>query len=325
MLEEQFKTIISKNYYEERHFWFELDCGQTSKLVSLFSSSPIAGSSLSQKTVKWNTTFKALPTGTPAGTSHNVEVDCGRLGAASNAEWCSSWNEFGLGEENQLQGGTNEEEATERNLQDVIHSKSNCWSSHSSLAQKIRNSLPQKKWSSLFQTSPTLKTVKGDDERPVQEMYFTLPEQLDLGWDPPGVAEVEKYDNARKEGECLDKGPVSETMLPSLDVNYSEESESFQRGMVSEINLHLHELGSSSVCLPEETDFDDHWGKEIEMLLEDKSIGADAVSKLKSSSDLQSVVDKVIDPVSSVCTLLFFFFGSNYLFHHYTCFIFFQS
>ncbi|CBI25412.3 unnamed protein product, partial [Vitis vinifera] len=161
LLEEQFKPIISKNYYEHRLFWFELDRAQTSKLVSLFSSSP----SLSQKTVKWNTTLKGLPTGTTLGTSHDEEVDCNRLGA-SNVEWGSSWNEHGLGGENQFPDGTTEEEAAEKHSQDVIHSKPNYWPSHSSLERNISTSLPEKKWSSLFKMSLTSETIKGDEEKP---------------------------------------------------------------------------------------------------------------------------------------------------------------
>lgn len=40
LVEEQFMPIIADNYYDWNHFWFELDKGQTSKLISLFSSSP---------------------------------------------------------------------------------------------------------------------------------------------------------------------------------------------------------------------------------------------------------------------------------------------
>nr|GMD57531.1 Kelch-like protein [Ipomoea batatas] len=39
LTEKQFSPIIANNYYETRHFWFELDRFQTAKLVELFSSS----------------------------------------------------------------------------------------------------------------------------------------------------------------------------------------------------------------------------------------------------------------------------------------------
>ncbi|MFS8012938.1 putative development/cell death domain-containing protein [Helianthus anomalus] len=41
LCEEQFQHIIAHNYYESKHFHFELDRYQTSKLVSLFTSSPM--------------------------------------------------------------------------------------------------------------------------------------------------------------------------------------------------------------------------------------------------------------------------------------------
>ncbi|XP_047956371.1 uncharacterized protein LOC125202089 [Salvia hispanica] len=41
LLEEQIKPIIAKNYYEEKHFWFELDKDQNRGLMKLFLSSPI--------------------------------------------------------------------------------------------------------------------------------------------------------------------------------------------------------------------------------------------------------------------------------------------
>lgn len=54
--EDQFGPVIVDNYYESRLFWFELDQNQTSKLISLFSSSPSpASSSLPKCTTKQNT------------------------------------------------------------------------------------------------------------------------------------------------------------------------------------------------------------------------------------------------------------------------------
>ena len=253
LLEEQFKPIIFRNYYEERLFWFELDHAQTSKLVSLFSSSLVPGSTfLSENTVKRSTTFKVLPTCTAFGTNHGGEVDCDHLGAP-NVERGSSWSEHGLVGENQLPDGTTKEEGAEKHLQDVVHLKPNCWPSYSSLERNISTSLPQKKWSSLFKTLPTSETLKGDEEKLVPEMYFTNPDQLDMGWEPSGVAdhsgeeeelfwgaptnEVEKYDNAKKGGEYFEKGPVSEMNLPHLDVSNNEEGEYFEKGKLSEMNL----------------------------------------------------------------------------------------
>ncbi|CAI9772194.1 unnamed protein product [Fraxinus pennsylvanica] len=41
LFEDKFGPVIGHNYYEGRLFWFELDKGQTRKLIELFSSSPI--------------------------------------------------------------------------------------------------------------------------------------------------------------------------------------------------------------------------------------------------------------------------------------------
>ncbi|KAG5531943.1 hypothetical protein RHGRI_026523 [Rhododendron griersonianum] len=60
--EEQFKSIISDNYYTTNHFWFELDHAQASKLSSLLSSMAIAPSTFApQNSTKWRALFQAPP------------------------------------------------------------------------------------------------------------------------------------------------------------------------------------------------------------------------------------------------------------------------
>ncbi|KAM3700578.1 hypothetical protein ACJW31_05G109500 [Castanea mollissima] len=62
LLENQFKPIISDNYYSQNHFWYELDHAQASRLMSLLSSLVVAPSaSVPQNTAKWKTYFQALP------------------------------------------------------------------------------------------------------------------------------------------------------------------------------------------------------------------------------------------------------------------------
>ncbi|EEF35711.1 conserved hypothetical protein [Ricinus communis] len=59
--EEKFKPIIADNYYRYHHFWFELDHAQTSKLMSLFASSPVApGTSAPENTAKWRTIYQPI-------------------------------------------------------------------------------------------------------------------------------------------------------------------------------------------------------------------------------------------------------------------------
>ncbi|PWA84368.1 hypothetical protein CTI12_AA159860 [Artemisia annua] len=45
LTENQFKPIIANNYYESKHFHFELDKGQTSQLISLFERFPVISNS----------------------------------------------------------------------------------------------------------------------------------------------------------------------------------------------------------------------------------------------------------------------------------------
>lgn len=54
LLENQFKPIITDNYYGPSHFWFELDHAQTNKLISLLASQAVA-SRVPQFTTKWRT------------------------------------------------------------------------------------------------------------------------------------------------------------------------------------------------------------------------------------------------------------------------------
>ncbi|PKI34133.1 hypothetical protein CRG98_045488 [Punica granatum] len=60
--EDQFKPIISDNYYTANHFWFELDHAQTSKLISLLASLAIASSSsIPQQSVRRRNISAVLP------------------------------------------------------------------------------------------------------------------------------------------------------------------------------------------------------------------------------------------------------------------------
>ncbi|KAK3032867.1 hypothetical protein RJ639_037044 [Escallonia herrerae] len=60
--ESKFKPIIKDNYYDDCHFWFELDHDQTNKLISLLSSAAINPSSSAPKnSAKWKNIFRSLP------------------------------------------------------------------------------------------------------------------------------------------------------------------------------------------------------------------------------------------------------------------------
>ncbi|KAK2981776.1 hypothetical protein RJ640_010293, partial [Escallonia rubra] len=60
--ESKFKPIIMDNYYNDRHFWFELDHDQTNKLISLLSSVAInPRSSAPKNSAKWKNIVRSLP------------------------------------------------------------------------------------------------------------------------------------------------------------------------------------------------------------------------------------------------------------------------
>lgn len=61
LIESQFKPIISDNYYNNHHFWFELDHAQTSKLMSSLASLAVApGAPVPQYKIKRWTVSQAF-------------------------------------------------------------------------------------------------------------------------------------------------------------------------------------------------------------------------------------------------------------------------
>ncbi|KAL3837790.1 hypothetical protein ACJIZ3_022381 [Penstemon smallii] len=60
--EEEFKPIIADNYYEDKHFWFELDKKQTGRLTNLFLSSPLPEKvPRPSNAASWNRMFDVSP------------------------------------------------------------------------------------------------------------------------------------------------------------------------------------------------------------------------------------------------------------------------
>ena len=61
LLESQFKLIIADNYYNDNHFWFEVDHAQANKLMASFASLAVAPStSVLPNTAKWRSMFQAI-------------------------------------------------------------------------------------------------------------------------------------------------------------------------------------------------------------------------------------------------------------------------
>ncbi|XP_041000681.1 uncharacterized protein LOC121246573 isoform X1 [Juglans microcarpa x Juglans regia] len=145
LLEDQFRTVISSNYYEPRLFWFELDRDQTKDLISLFSASPLTVStSIPGNTHKRNSVFKA---------SSVQEIGCPETPASEwdahpdqiSAEWqrYDAPGLFGIGT---LIG----ENVTEKDEEPGEHEQT-----YASVARCAELSFPQKKWSALFKSSDT--------------------------------------------------------------------------------------------------------------------------------------------------------------------------
>lgn len=137
LTEDQFRPIISSNYYEQSLFWFELDRSQTSKLVSLFNSLPCdVDASTSQSRAKLNPSFNLLPASDTrqegvSGLSSNKEV----VSDASTIIPQKTWTSLFVS------------------------------SSHTDGMQRddANTSIPQKTWTSLFKSSLHSDGIPRDD------------------------------------------------------------------------------------------------------------------------------------------------------------------
>nr|GMD57676.1 Kelch-like protein [Ipomoea batatas] len=133
LTEKQFSPIIANNYYETRHFWFELDRFQTAKLVELFSSSssvpydglhhshhnilttlPTSEASTSgqQKTFEqtaWSSLFKDNSTSDMANKFGNLKI-ASHPNFPSSRQPNEEWNSW-----------TSEERAEKHNIQPLLN------------------------------------------------------------------------------------------------------------------------------------------------------------------------------------------------------------
>ncbi|XP_057980218.1 uncharacterized protein LOC131166019 isoform X2 [Malania oleifera] len=177
LLEDQFRPIIAKNYYEQRLFWFELDKAQISRLIALFSSS------LDQK---------MMMRSRPIPISHNqvedkterldfeVDVSCSYH---TNMERTASRHSSGLGREyRSLQPSVNGE-AVKTREQEVGSQHPNFARSYSSVVRDTGSDLPQKKWSALFKLPTSDMKQDEDSNRPVLEVNFPYSSLPNVEWD----------------------------------------------------------------------------------------------------------------------------------------------
>ncbi|KAK7287247.1 hypothetical protein RIF29_00419 [Crotalaria pallida] len=99
--EDKFRHSIQDNYYTHKHFWFELDYAQTSKLIALLTSLAIApAKSAPQNMPKWTTISRYLPFNESlrvgeASTSKTVESQI-EQSAHSSMRSDSTENDFSL-------------------------------------------------------------------------------------------------------------------------------------------------------------------------------------------------------------------------------------
>ncbi|KAG8380905.1 hypothetical protein BUALT_Bualt06G0065300 [Buddleja alternifolia] len=152
LFEEEFKPIISKNYYAERLFWFELDKDQARKLIKLFQSSPLPEKIPHPPNAdKWNNIFDAL--------SEGVDE------AANDKFKDVEWEEY---------SGVADVKLKEKDEH-----------SYASVLVNRNTSTSEKKWAELFKTSSfsyTLKNGEGLDSQK-SKLKSSTSDCFDMEWE----------------------------------------------------------------------------------------------------------------------------------------------
>ncbi|KAJ9539880.1 hypothetical protein OSB04_026386 [Centaurea solstitialis] len=127
--EKSFQPIIATNYYESNHFYFELDHGQTNKLVSLFQSSPVNSSPLPSPARRQ--AYNAMP---------NWEEESGFESRADKAKEMGSTSDY-----SPLRTGLSYASALSRN--------------NTSTTATTTSSLPTGNWSGLFKGQSSSESI----------------------------------------------------------------------------------------------------------------------------------------------------------------------
>ncbi|XP_028800305.1 kelch-like protein 20 [Neltuma alba] len=145
LIEDKFGHVIIDNYYESNHFWFELDQSQTSKLISMFTTSPVfASNALNVERVNLNLN---------PNSSIVRNGDHSTVHSKAHIRQ-SSFNTHGLEEENWSLNISNNEEAHRGGQAEEI-----CLQSHDFACKDQSFSLPQKKWNEPFAKSITTDSI----------------------------------------------------------------------------------------------------------------------------------------------------------------------
>lgn len=232
LTEDQFRPIISSNYYEQSLFWFELDRSQTSKLVSLFNSLPCdADTSSSQRRAKWNPSFNPLPASDTrqevSGLSSNKEVVSD---ASTIIPPKTSTSFFGSSSHTDC---VQRDDASTSIPQKTWTSLFKC-SSHSDGIPRddASTSMQQKRWSSLFRTGSDSDGLEKDESfwteaskcyHPLDESQKYLKSSCGLPCSNKESSEGERDAlSSRQYSEVVDDWEANWENPPSLPLSVSD-------------------------------------------------------------------------------------------------------
>ncbi|KAG8380906.1 hypothetical protein BUALT_Bualt06G0065400 [Buddleja alternifolia] len=170
LFEEEFKPIISKNYYAERLFWFELDKEQANRLIKLFQSSPLPEKiPHPPNAAKWNNMFDVLSEG---------------VNEAANDKCKDVQSEEYSGVADMKLKETNEH-------------------SYASVLVNRNTSASGNKWAELFETSSSLYTVKNGAGLQSQKLKLnsSTSDCFDMEWE---FASASQEPSKPRPQACLD-------------------------------------------------------------------------------------------------------------------------
>lgn len=141
--EQQFQPIIAPNYYDSKHFYFELDHDQTEKLMSLFKLSPFNFG----VSTKWSSLYAFLPENTRR---HEYNARAPLLQTLPESPNQTS---------------------------EVSYASTLCGTTIASSSQ------PAKKWSALFKTEESFETLNDDHFGDQSQPVATMTNEFTSGWE----------------------------------------------------------------------------------------------------------------------------------------------
>lgn len=233
LLEEEFAPIIADNYYESKHFWFELDRTQTSKLMGLFLSSaprPPSSALRSQNTAKWSTLFNGFPSSDARKVGNGVRAPTSEETAYNSHEVgteCNSWESTGV----------DPKPESERSYASVLSSKS--------------TTLEQKTWTSLFKPSAASSGLCKKESLPTQPLKTSpLLDNSSMEWELSCVSSSLHREHQHLETYSSDWD--SEGCEEPLDLEPSSRDSNLLSKVTDSITLSISNVSLPTVGLREE-------------------------------------------------------------------------